>query len=446
MFRFLRASTLFARIALSYGSVWLWTRLLTRRSRGGRWRRAHARNARRLFRGLVRLRGVYIKIGQVLSVLGSFLPGEYISELESLQDEVPPESFRSIRKAFLKDRGQPPEAIFAEFEPRPIAAASLAQVHRARLPGGEPVAVKILYPNIERIIAIDLKVIRLVFRVYSKLVPIVQSENILHQLRHVLQREADYEIEAANLERLRDNFQGETTILFPRVYREHSSRRILVLELMEGIKITAVDELRSAGINPTEVATLLVRSYYKQFLLDGLYHADPHPGNFLVQLGPRIVFLDFGAVEPVRDSLREGMIEVVWGMIMRDDEKFLAGVETMGFVAPDGDRELLLGAMRHYFTKLTTMKIEDFSDLDVERFLGPEEVRMIRGRLRELMRSIRYPEGYFYVERSLVLLFGVCATLDPKVNALQLGFPYAMEFILGRRQPSDPSSDTSSSG
>lgn len=429
MWRFVRASALFAGILLSYLFLWLASRVVGRRRVGPALARAHARHSRRLRWGFLRLQGVYIKIGQVLSILGSFLPPEYIAALQGLQDQVPPRPYRTIRRTFLADRGRPPEAFFAEMEEAPIAAASLGQVHRARLPSGEQVAVKVLYPNIDRIIAIDMRVLGWVFRVYRMLFPIADVRVILDQLRDVLQRETDYVQEADNCERLAAAFADDPRVTCPRVFRDLSSGRILVMELMEGIKLTDLDGLRAAGICPTEVATLLVRSYYKQLLLDGLYHADPHPGNFLVRPGPQLVFLDFGAVEPVRPPLREGMRQCVFGYMRRDDAQVLAGIETMGFVAPDGNRALLEETVRHYFTKIVTMKIEDYGALDVRDFVGEAELRMVRGRLRELMRAVRFPEGWFFIERSLLLLFGVCAVLDPKVNAVELGFPYAMQFL-----------------
>jgi ubiquinone biosynthesis protein len=430
MLRFMRASWLFGWVFLSYGRLWVARRLLGSRRMEAAYARAHTKNARRLYRGFLRLRGVYIKLGQVLSVLGSFLPAEFIAELEGLQDQVPPQPYKKVRRRFLKDHGAPPEALFASFEQVPLAAASLGQVHRARLKSGEPVAVKVLYAGIGRIIQIDLKVIQWVFAVYRRIVPIYQLENIFGQLREVLTRETDYDNEAQNLERLAANFADQPQVRFPKVYRELSTRSILVLEFLEGIKITDIEALDAAGISRRQVVELLVRAYYQQLLVDGLFHADPHPGNFLVQPGPTLVMLDFGAVEPVRENLKAGMITFLRGLMSRDDAVALAGIEQMGWVAPNGNRELLEQTVRYYFTKLVSMRIEDYSKIDVEQVVSKKELRWARGKLRELMRSVSYPEGYFYIERSLILLFGLCAVVDRTVNAIELGFPYAMQFIL----------------
>lgn len=428
---------MFVRILASYGFVWLVGRVLGKRRRRALLDRAHAKNAKRLYRGFIRLRGVFIKVGQVLSVLGGFLPPEFIRELEGLQDQVEPQPFRAIVKAFRQDRGGPPSQFFDDFGEAPIAAASLGQVHRATL-DGEPVAVKVLYPNIEAIIRIDLRVLRWVFKVWRRIVPVDNIESVFRQLEDVLSRETDYRLEAANLERLAANFASDPNICFPSVHHTLSSKRILVMSFEEGARIGAVDEFEDLGINRTDVARLLVTAFYKQLLIDGLYHADPHPGNFLVRPGPQLVFLDFGAVEPVTDQLKRGMILMLEGIIGRDDEKALEGIETMGFVAANGNRRLLETSVRHYFTKLVTLKIDDYSNIDVNDIVSKSEIRAIRGRLRELMKSVHYPEGYFYIERSLLLLFGLCAVLDPKVNALELGFPFAMQFVLNNTGSDQP--------
>jgi ubiquinone biosynthesis protein len=430
MLRFTRASWLFARVFVSYGLLWVARRLFGARRLEEAYRRAHGRNARRLYRGFLRLRGVYVKLGQVLSVLGSFLPPEFIAQLEGLQDQVPPQPYRKVRRRVRREHGAPPEELFASFDETPLAAASLGQVHRARLKSGEAVAVKVLYPGIDRIIRIDLKVIQWVFAVYRRIVPVFQLESIFRQLRDVLTRETDYLNEADNLERLTANFAAHPEVRIPGVYRQLTTRAVLVMEFVEGIKITDVAALEAAGISRRRVAEVLVRAYYQQLLLDGLYHADPHPGNFLVQPGPTLVMLDFGAVEPVRDNLKAGMITFLRGLIARDDDLALQGIETMGWVAPDGNRELLERTVRYYFKKLVALRFEDYGKIDLDQVVSRKEVRSVRGQLRELMRSVRYPEGYFYIERSLLLLFGLCASLDPSVNAIELGFPYAMQFIL----------------
>ena len=203
---------------LSYLWALSWARLWPKRyDTKARWAKIHKRNAKRMYKGFVRLRGVYIKLGQILSVMGSFLPRAYTEELEKLQDEVPPQSYRKISKSFVKAFGKPPEQIFTTFDEEPIAAASLGQVHEATNAAGDKLAVKILYPNVATIIKVDLRVLGWALRVYRTFVAIQQIERVHEQLADMLARETDLAHEARCIERMRKNFVGDPDVLFPKI-------------------------------------------------------------------------------------------------------------------------------------------------------------------------------------------------------------------------------------
>ena len=398
-----------------------------------RWRTIHARNARRLTRGCIRLRGVFIKLGQILSIMGTFLPRVFTRELEKLQDEVPPQPYRRIRTAIARSLGAPPEELFAQLEPQAVAAASLGQVHEARTRDGDRVAVKVLYPNVQTIIKVDLIVVRWAMKVYRRFVPIRQIMRVHDQLTDMLDRETDLVHEARCLERMAANFTDDPDVLFPQVYHDLSSDRVLTMTFMEGVKISRATELEQMGLDPYDVASKLVKVFYKQLFFDKFFHADPHPGNFFVQRGPqgqpRLVVLDFGAATEVRDNLVDGMLDVLSGVMGRSDDLVVRGIETMGFISADGNRELLERTIRKYFEKLLNLDIQDFSKIDAEvatRFADPE---VKKEQLRELMKSVEFPLGWFFVERAVVILFGLSAQLAPKLNTMQVGFPYIMKFI-----------------
>src|ERR1041385_136621 len=218
--RLLRATRVFAMIFLSYLWQMSWARLW--KSRYGtreRWKKIHRRNARRMYKGFVRLRGVYIKLGQILSIMGTFLPREYVEELEALQDDVPPTSFKKIAATFEDSfEGRSPEDVFAKFERDPIAAASLGQVHEARNAAGDRLAVKILYPNVATIITVDLRVLGWALRVYKNFVPLQQIERVHEQLADMLTRETNLVNEAAMIKRMAHNFADDPDVLFPTIY------------------------------------------------------------------------------------------------------------------------------------------------------------------------------------------------------------------------------------
>jgi len=403
-----------------------------------RWKRVHRRNARRMYKGFVRLRGVYIKLGQILSIMGTFLPRCYSEELEGLQDEVPPQKFKKIARSFERSLGKAPDEVFASFAHTPVAAASLGQVHIAETKSGQKVAVKILYPNVATIIKVDLRVLRWALIVYRWFVPVRQIERVHEQLTDMLDRETNYIHEAECMERMAASFADDPDVLFPTVLHELSSKSVLTMSFMDGVKISRKDKLEEMGLDPDKVATKLVQAFYKQLFADRFFHADPHPGNFFVQRGPegqpRIVILDFGAASEITDALADGMLEIITGMMTKDDDKVVSGFERMGFVAPDGDRDLLERTVRVYFEKLLDLNITDFGKIDpkIAQQLADPEVK--KSELRVLMKSIEYPPGWFYVERAVVIMFGLSAQLAPKINTLHVGFPYIMEFFAKQRK------------
>jgi predicted unusual protein kinase regulating ubiquinone biosynthesis (AarF/ABC1/UbiB family) len=440
VFRSLSATLLFWTVIASYGWEWVLGHFIGAEGRARRMERAHVRNAERLAQGFMRLRGVFIKMGQVLSVIGTFLPPAYLEALARLQDKVPARPFHEIEGRLREAFGEDPLARFARFDREPIAAASLAQVHRARTLDDRDVAVKVLYPNIERIIRSDLAVMRSLLPVIRRLTPVSRVERVLDQLTAMLAHETDYSNERRNIEKMRAMFESKENVVVPDVIDELTRGGVLTLSFEEGAKITDVEAQRARGIDPEAVARILVECYFAMLFEHGVFHADPHPGNFLVRQGPTLVILDYGAVESVTPALREGMKVVVLGVLSRNDDEVLRGLELMGFVAEEGDRELLKRVGREYLKVLASVKIEDFSRLDrgtVEKLSGYDQ---IRGKLRSVMRSVEYPEGYFYVERTLALLFGLVGQLAPRAGLPGLVMPYASKVFLRAQATPPPSS------
>jgi predicted unusual protein kinase regulating ubiquinone biosynthesis (AarF/ABC1/UbiB family) len=444
--RLVRALWLFGVIL---GSYW-WHFGLVRafRPRGGstpdwlkaRRERVDMRNARRLLRGMLRLRGVFIKLGQVLSVLGGFLPRAFTRELESLQDNVPPHPFRAVEKTFIASFGRRPDECFAVIDREPIAAASLGQVHAAVLKDGRKVAVKVLYPRIRDIIRVDMRALKLVVGIIKRWIPIQHLEMVHRSLVDLLERETDYLHEAACMERMAKNFASEADILFPTVVHEWTRPDILTMSFMEGVKITRLDELDRLGIDRKKLATRLVQSFYKQLFIDRFFHADPHPGNFLVQKGPagepRIVVLDFGAISEVEDRLVDGALQVLQALMTSDGAMALRGFRRMGFVAEGANEELLEQTVLTYFRKLLKVKDHSASAFmranrrQLEDLASPE---VQQGELRDLMRSIAYPDGWFYVERATVIAFWLVGQIDPELDTMNIGVPYVLPLVLRRQ-------------
>ena len=349
---------------------------------------------------------------------------------------MPHRPYREVERTIKDALGKSPTELFASFEEEPIAAASLGQVHEATTHEGDRVAVKVLYPNVAVIIKIDLRVLGWAIRVYRWFVPIQQIERVHAQLTDMLQRETNLDNEAQCLVRMSANFEDDPDVLFPTFYPELSCKRVMTMSFMEGSKISKSEELVKMELEPSDVATKLVQVFYKQLFFDRFFHADPHPGNFFVQRGPegqaRIVVLDLGSASEVSEGLVDGMLDILSGVMSGKDDLVVKGIEGMGFVADNGDRNLLEKAVRTYFEKLMSLDIKDFSKIspDVAQKLADPEVK--REELRELMKSVAYPEGWFFVERAVVILFGLSAQLAPKLNTVHVGFPYIMQVFAKR--------------
>lgn len=446
MLRSLRALLLFWTVFASYAWTWLITRLRGQQARDRIFARAHMRNARRLSRGFTRLGGVFIKVGQVLSVIGTFLPPAFSEILQELQDKVPPRPFREVEARLEGSLGSNALERFSSFDRSAIAAASLAQVHRAVTRDGRTVAVKVLYPGIEKLIRRDLRVLRSILPVVKHLFPVSRLERVLDELSAMLDRETDYAHERANMELLRRIFDARADVTIPTVVDDLTRGAVLTMSFEEGIKITDVEAQARAEIDPEATARLLVECYFAMLLEHRIFHADPHPGNFLVRRcadgTPNLVILDFGAVEHVTDALAQGMREVIFGVLAKNDEQILKGLGTMGFVAPNGDRELLGRVGREYLAALADIRLEELARIDRSTVhkLGKGGYSVVRGRLREVMRSVEYPEGYFYVERTLVLLFGLVAQLCPKTGLAGVVLPYAARAFATGLTPRPPRS------
>ena len=449
--RLIRAWWVFGLITLSYLTQLGLQKIFDRWARGEsqpqrpawlarRRARVDQKNARRLLNGMLRLRGVYIKLGQVLSVMGGFLPAAYKTELESLQDAVPPHPYDEIAKTIERDLGKPVEALFADFNTTPIAAASLGQVHAATMHDGTQVAVKVLYPAIRDVIAVDLRVLRRGLQVYKWFVPVQNIESVHASLIDLLRRETDYVHEAACIKRMDANFADDAHVVTPQVIDELTTSDVLTMTYMDGIKITNLEELTQAGVSLQKVARRLVEAFYKQLFVHRFFHADPHPGNFLIQPiagtdDSRLVVLDFGAISEVSQDAVDGMIDLVRGFIEQRDDLVLRGIEAVGFVSADGDRDLLRQTVKTYFGKLMKLDARTPGALmraDHKQLQELADPELERAELRQVMKSVHYPDGWFYVERASVMMFWLVGQIWPDTDPMLVGFPYILPLVQQR--------------
>ncbi|HWO02855.1 MAG TPA: AarF/ABC1/UbiB kinase family protein, partial [Blastocatellia bacterium] len=292
---------------------------------------------------LLALGPTFIKTGQTLATRADVLPVEYIQELSKLQDEVPPFPTAEARAIVEDELHAKIEDLFKEFDDVPIAAASLGQVHRATLRTGQLVAVKIQRPNISNQIDFDISVLRRIARRLERYPNIIRGadwQGTLDEFQRTIHEEMDYEQEASNAETFRENFVKWKEVYVPRIYQIFSTRRVIVMEFIDGLKVTDTDELEAAGQNPHEVVKLLARTYLKQLLEDGFFHADPHPGNLRVMPDGRLAFFDFGMVGRLSMELQSNLINAFFHIVERDVHGLVDDMVRLGFIELSPEEEV----------------------------------------------------------------------------------------------------------
>ena len=415
-------------------------RVVTRSTRAERYRQIASR-----FRVLaIRMGGVMIKVGQFLSARLDVLPVEITEELAGLQDEVPAEDFDAIRKLAEAELGAPLEDIYERFDPNPLAAASLGQVHRARLLVDTPeaeqfrgVVVKIQRPFIDQLIDVDFSALRRVGGWLMRYAPIrkrVDVRALIEELETTVHREIEYLSEGKNAETFSANFKEQEHIHVPRVVWSRTTQRVLTLEDVFAIKITNYDEITAAGIDRAEVAEVLSDTYLKQIFEDGFFHADPHPGNLFVTPIPasdgieaswQLTFVDFGMVGTIPEELRDGLREVLIGIGTRNPARVVQAYRTIGVILPGTDLKLLEQAEAELFDRFWGMSMSEL------RNVPHREMRQFGMQFRELMYEMPFqlPHNLLLLGRTLAILSGMCTGLDPNFNIWSQMAPYAQKLI-----------------
>lgn len=437
--RFLRAYATTFRILGTYLWLGLGARFFGEGFRESRITRAHANSARRLYNAIVELQGLFIKVGQLLSIMAAALPSEFRSELEGLQDQVPPRPYDEIRARIEKEFDAPLESLFASLEQTPIASASLGQVHEARLTDGRRVVVKVQHLGIEHIVAADLVTIRRILRIIHVFYPIEGLDAYYTQIRLLLREELDFKQEAANVERIAKNFKPEAKVVFPTVIPERSTSRVLTTLFIEGTKLTDREGLERLGIDRADIAQRLVRSYCQMLFVDGVYHADPHPGNLFVLPDGSLVLLDFGAVAELSQRMREGIVEFVEAVMRRSTERILGALRKMGFISRGGDvrvSEAVVDYFHERFQEQVRIEGLNLENIKIDPERGLEHILDLRKMnigLEELSQAFVIPREWVVLERTILLLFGSCSVIDPSLDPTKVIRPYLEEFVLGNR-------------
>ena len=352
-------------IALSYFWLQCLKPFITKKNYHLRLEKKHLKNAKRLKNNILALNGLFIKVGQLLSILSNILPEAYGNALESLQDRAPASSEENSKKTVNNELGNHIEEVFDQFESKPIAAASIGQVHIAYLKSGEKVAVKIQHPHIETLAELDLQIIENLVKAAGRYFKVNGLDNIYKQVRIMIIEELDYSHEAKAMDKISENLRKYDQVIIPKVYTNLSTKKLLVTQFCEGEKITKKELYEPGKLDPKQISTTLMEAYCQMFLVDGYYHADPHPGNIKVNDKGDIILLDFGAVGILSDVTRKEIPKFLQAMVAKDTDRVLASMQKMGFVGRDRDTEKTAQKMIDALNEFISSGI-NFSDIDFD--------------------------------------------------------------------------------
>ncbi|GIW47322.1 MAG: ubiquinone biosynthesis protein UbiB [Deltaproteobacteria bacterium] len=375
-----------------------------------------------LRRAFEELGPTFVKLGQVLSTRPDLIPHTYIEEFSKLQDKVSPFPLEEARETFEKELGYSFEEAFLEFDSTPIASASLSQVYRATLKDGTRVAVKIQRPGIKPLIKSDIDLLYILARIAETSIPELKLYNpvkIIREFERAIEKELDFTIEAANAERFRRNFHSSSDICFPKVHDRFSSKRILTMDFIDGVKIT---EASLSGYDPRELARCGLRTVIQMIFRDGFFHADPHPGNVIVTKDGRLAYLDLGLVGRVSEATRDKMLMLLLAIIREDFEEVTRIFYKIGIKEDRVDMEEFRSDVvdiceRHFGKPLKFIELGTFiKDL-------------LEGALRH---RIRIPHEYALMCKALITMEGVGKKLDPDINIFKESYPYLIDIFKKR--------------
>jgi len=370
----------------------------------------------------------FIKLGQLLSTRPDLIPADFLDELARLQDEVPPFSLEEVHAIFREELGRLPEEIFHYFDAEPLAAASIGQVHRARLDSGAEVVVKVQRPGIENVIAVDLEILAHIAQLMEQYLEEVQGHQpmaIVHEFARSLSREIDFSIELANIQRFARQFEGNPAIHVPLVYPELSTDRLLVMEYVVGIKSSKVETLREQGYDLTLIAERGANLVMEQIFIHGFFHSDPHPGNVFILPDNVVCFIDFGQMGRLSLKDREDFTDLVLNLVAGNERESVGGVLTMTIQLGEVDREALgrdLGSLM---------------DMYLYRPLDKLEAGKILHDLLALVtrHKLSFKPNMYQMLKALSTVEGVGLMLDPKLELIRLAKPFMRKVRLGRLRP-----------
>jgi predicted unusual protein kinase regulating ubiquinone biosynthesis (AarF/ABC1/UbiB family) len=383
------------------------------------------RRAQWLVNTLLDLGPTFIKIGQALSTRADLLPLEYVQALGQLQDRVPEFSTKEAIALIESELGKSIHAVYRDFDPFPLAAASLGQVHKARLHTGEDVVIKVQRPGLEKLFNLDFKILFRLVRFCQRYLAWTKKYNleaIYDEFFSILYQEIDYIQEGKNADRFRKNFSNHSSIIIPKIYWQYTTTKVLTMEYMPGIKIDDLQTLRTCGLDLRKIAQLGICAYLKQLLEDGFFHTDPHPGNMAVSQNGTLIFYDFGMMAEVNSLSKDQMVRTFFAVLKKDTDGVVGTLIDMGLIEPVADMTPV--------RRLITFLLDKFTEKPVDIKAFSE----IKGELYAMFEQqpFRLPAQMTFILKSLTTLDGIARTLDPEYNLVTAAQPFVKSLTVSK--------------
>ncbi len=386
---------------------------------------------------LLNLGPTFIKVGQLFSTRADLFPAEYVEELSKLQDRVPAFSYDRVEAIIEAEFGKAIPELYKFFDPTPLAAASLGQVHRAQLHSGEEVVVKIQRPGLRKLFEIDLTILKQIAQRYQRHPRWGKGRDwlgIYDECHRILYQEIDYLNEGRNADTFRRQFRGDVQVVVPRVYWRYTSPRVLTLEYAPGIKVNNYEALEVAGIDRKEIAQIGARTYLQQVLRNGFFHADPHPGNLAVNPNGSLIFYDFGMMGQIQPFTRQKLMRTFFGVAQKNAEEVMQSLIELGALVPSDDPGPVRRSIQYMLDNLMDQPFSTHSELSITA---------ISDDLYDLAynQPFRFPATFTFVLRAFSTLEGLGKGLDPDFNFMEVAKPFAAEMMGNNGSPLDTGND-----
>jgi predicted unusual protein kinase regulating ubiquinone biosynthesis (AarF/ABC1/UbiB family) len=425
-------------VAFSYLKLNLASKIFGQKYYKKRIKALHLKNANRVKKTILELQGLFIKIGQLISILSNVLPDEFREPLESLQDKIPARPYDEVKKTIIREFGKTPQELFTTFDKIPLAAASIGQVHRATIDGKE-VVVKVQHLNIPITSKADLVILANLVKLHAFFMDVNGLDHLYEQVRLMVEDELDYQREANSMNIIRENLREEEDlrVVIPEVFPDYSTQRVLTSAFCKGVNIGQIAQLDKWQIDRDNLAKRIIELYCKMVLIDGFYQADPHPGNILVNETGEIILLDYGAVARLTENTKNTIPELIEAVLKDNTENIVKALKKMGFIADGREAELMMENLIEIFRRFLLDEVEingmNFKEIKLKSGLGAITNIISQVDIRDVSDTVQIPKDYVLLYRAAILLLGVSFQIAPTLNPVDVVKPYIEENLVSRK-------------